>query len=116
MLADAGVDMIMFDCTNGDLTWPESYNALCEVFAEARKNGIRTPKIAFMLAFGPSEGSRQTIKDIYADLYKPGRHQDLWFYWQAKLLLMAYPEMLDAVPGRESEIKDRKRTHPHYSY
>src|SRR3546814_18523508 len=21
MLADAGVDMIMFDCTNGDLTW-----------------------------------------------------------------------------------------------
>src|SRR3546814_8203894 len=79
MLADAGVDMIMFDCTNGDLTWPESYNALCEVFAEARKNGIRTPKIAFMLAFGPSEGSRQAIKDIYADLYKPGRHQDLWF-------------------------------------
>lgn len=101
MLADAGVDMIMFDCTNGSFTWKESYMALAEVFTEARKNGIRTPKIAFMMAFGPTEGSREAIKEIYRDLYQPGLYQDLWFYWKDKPLIMAYPESFVEVPGDE---------------
>lgn len=101
MLADAGVDMIMFDCTNGSFTWKESYMALAEVFTEARKNGIRTPQIAFMMAFGPTEGSREAIKEIYQDLYKPGLYQDLWFYWKGKPLIMAYPESFIEVEGDE---------------
>lgn len=101
MLADAGVDMIMFDCTNGSFTWKESYMALAEVFTEARKNGIRTPQIAFMMAFGPTEGSREAIKEIYQDLYKPGLYQDLWFYWKGKPLIMAYPESFVEVDGDE---------------
>ncbi|WP_199856301.1 hypothetical protein [Lunatibacter salilacus] len=99
MLADAGVDMVMFDCTNGSFTWKESYLALAEVFTEARKNGIRTPQIAFMMAFGPSEGSLKAIKEIYHDMYEPGIYQDLWFYWKGKPLIMAYPESLSAVEG-----------------
>lgn len=112
MLADAGVDMVMFDCTNGSFTWKESYMALAEVFTEARKNGIKTPQIAFMLAFGPSEGSLQAMKEIYNDLYKPGLYQDLWFYWKGKPLIMAYPESLAEVEGDAEktqlhrEIKD----------
>lgn len=96
MLADAGVDMIMFDCTNGAFTWKESYKTLCEVFTEARKNGIKTPKIAFMLAFGPTKGSLQAIRELYRELYKPGLYRDLWFYWKGKPLIMAYPESLKA--------------------
>ena len=112
MLADAGVDMVMFDCTNGSFTWKESYMALAEVFTEARKNGIKTPQIAFMMAFGPTEGSREAIKEIYQDLYKPGLYEDLWFYWKGKPLVMAYPESFVEVPGDEKatqlhrEIRD----------
>ncbi|HLT06154.1 MAG TPA: hypothetical protein VK014_01440 [Cyclobacteriaceae bacterium] len=101
MLADAGVDFIVFDCTNGSFTWKESYMALAEVFAEARKNGIKAPQIAFMLAFGPTEGSLEAIKEIYQDLYQPGLYKDLWFYWKGKPLIMAYPESLIEVPGDE---------------
>jgi hypothetical protein len=101
MLADAGVDMVMFDCTNGSLTWKESYMALAEVFTEARENGIKTPQIAFMLAFGPSEGSLEAMKEIYKDLYQPGLYEDLWFYWKGKPLIMAYPESLKEVVGDE---------------
>ncbi|MEJ7694952.1 hypothetical protein, partial [Daejeonella sp.] len=43
MLADAGVDVIVFDCTNGNNTWKESYKKLCEVFTQARKDGVKTP-------------------------------------------------------------------------
>ncbi|TCS86507.1 hypothetical protein EDD80_10740 [Anseongella ginsenosidimutans] len=116
MLAAAGVDMIMFDCTNGDLTWPESYEALCEVFTEARKNGIKTPKIAFMLAFGPSEGSLQAMKDIYTNLYQPERYKDLWFYWKGKPLIMAYPETLTDVPGDEKETGLRREMRNFFTF
>ena len=99
MLADAGVDVLFFDCTNGNFTWQESYQALCEVFAEARKDGVNTPQIAFMLAFGPMEGSREAIISIYKDLYKPAKYEELFFKWQGKPLIMAYPEMLGDVEG-----------------
>ena len=63
LLALAGVDVVIFDCTNGNFTWKESYMALCEVFTEARNDGVKAPQIAFMLAFGPTEGSKQAIED-----------------------------------------------------
>jgi hypothetical protein len=93
LLADAAVDVIIFDCTNGNFTWKESYMKLCEVFAKARKDGVRTPQIAFMLPFGASSGAKEIITALYADLYKKGLYTDLWFNWKGKPLIMAYPEI-----------------------
>ncbi|HWK55915.1 MAG TPA: hypothetical protein VNQ80_01180 [Parapedobacter sp.] len=96
MLADAGVDVVVFDCTNGSYTWEESYMALCEVFAEARKDGVNTPQIAFMLGFAAHEGSLAAITKIYQNLYGNGLYRDLWFQWKGKPLIMAYYEHLEA--------------------
>jgi hypothetical protein len=95
MLADAGVDMIMFDCTNGDMVWKPAYMALCEVFAEARKDGVKTPQIAFMMGFGASKDTKSAINQVYNDLYKPGLYRDLWFMWKGKPLIMGYPDNID---------------------
>jgi hypothetical protein len=95
LLALAGVDVVVFDCTNGNFTWKESYMALCEVFTQARAAGVNTPQIAFMLAFGPTDGSKQAIEEIYRDLYKPGVYKDLFFVWKGKPLIMAYPDNLN---------------------
>ena len=97
MLADAGVDVVFFDCTNANLTWKESYMELCKVWTQARADGVKTPQIAFMLAFGPTERSRQAISEIYNDLYQPGIYKDLFFLWKGKPLIMAYPENLPDV-------------------
>jgi hypothetical protein len=94
LLALAGVDVIIFDCTNGNYTWKESYMALCEVFSEAREDGVNTPQIAFMLAFNPTQGSKEAIEEIYNDLYKPAKYNDLFFMWKGKPLIMAYPDNL----------------------
>lgn len=99
MLAAADVDVVIFDCTNGSYTWEESYMTLCEVFTEARAAGIKTPQIAFMLAFAPNDGSLTAIKQIYQNLYAKGLYSDLWFQWKGKPLIMAYYEHLDHVTG-----------------
>jgi hypothetical protein len=41
MLADAGVDVVVFDCTNGTLTWKEAYDVLGETWMAARRDGVR---------------------------------------------------------------------------
>lgn len=92
MLADAGVDVVFFDCTNGDFTWKSSYTVLLDVWAQARKDGVKTPQVAFLLAFAPTDGALTAIREIYADLYQKGLHSDLWFMWEGKPLIMAHPD------------------------
>lgn len=94
MLADAGVDVVVFDCTNGTFTWKEAYDVLGETWMAARRDGVRTPQIAFLCPFAPHDDSRVNITKIYEDVYKPGRFKDLWFTWKGKPLLMGYPDNL----------------------
>ena len=93
LLAAAGVDVIIFDNTNGTATWKDSYDVLFEVFAEARADGVKTPQIAFLLPlFGADDNTDTQLRMLYTDIYKPGRYSDLWFYWKGKPLIMAYPD------------------------
>ena len=94
LLAAAGVDVIIFDNTNGTAMWKDSYETLFEVFAEARNDGVKTPQIAFLLPFSAGEDTLTQLRALYADIYSPGRYADLWFYWKGKPLIMAYPDGL----------------------
>ncbi len=94
MLADAGVDVVFFDCTNGNITWKTSYTKLLDVWDQAREDGVRTPQIAFLLPFSPTEGSSASLTELYDELYQPQLHKDLWFSWNGKPLIMAYPDCL----------------------
>lgn len=111
LLADAGIDMIMFDCTNGSLVWKESYEPIFEGFRQARLDGIHTPKIAFMLNFGPLSTSEDMLRGLYQDLYKPGRYRDLWFMLEGKPFIMAYPESLpkEGICPRDTALLDEIR-------
>ncbi|WP_423128735.1 T9SS type A sorting domain-containing protein [Gaoshiqia sp. Z1-71] len=96
MLADAGVDVVFFDCTNGNFTWKSSYTKLLEVWMQARKDGVQTPRVAFLLPFGPTDGSMESLTELYNELYQPQRYKDLWFMWRGKPLMMAYPDCMKA--------------------
>jgi hypothetical protein len=87
LLADAGVDVIIFDTTNAR-TYPEVYLALCRVFQEVRQAGGRTPQIAFMV----NTDARATAAKIYHKLYQPGLYHELWFYWHGKPLMICDPK------------------------
>ena len=98
MLADAGIDAVFFDCTNGSITWQESYEALLKTWDKAQKDGVDVPKIASMLPFGAAPNSLISLRQLYHDLYKPGRYKNLWFLWKGKPCIMAYPDNLTDSP------------------
>ena len=80
MLTDAGVDVMVFDTTNGYVYRPV-YTAICEEFRAMRADGIRTPQIAFLT-------SDRGFRDLWKDLYQPQLYSELWFRWKGKPLLM----------------------------
>ena len=102
MLCEAGVDVIIFDCTNGTYTWDDSWKALCETFTKARADGVLTPQIAFMLPFAGGSDTRTSITNLYDNLYSKGLYSDLWFYWKGKPLIIAHT---DGITDAESGTK-----------
>ncbi|NPU98470.1 MAG: hypothetical protein HPY51_14840 [Candidatus Omnitrophica bacterium] len=87
LLADAGIDVLIFDTTNA-VIYADVYHALCDVFTQVRQEGGQTPQIAFMV----NTEAGETAQKIYEDLYQPGHFPDLWFRWQGKPLMICDPE------------------------
>ena len=86
LLADAGIDTLIFDTTNA-VIYRDVFLALCEVFHQIRLEGGRTPQIAFML----NTEAGKTARQIHDELYAKGRYPELWFRWQGKPLMICDP-------------------------
>jgi hypothetical protein len=80
MLADAGVDTVIFDVTN-DVTFPRCYEAVCDVFRQVRGEGEATPDVCFL-------ASEKSIFQLWENVYSKGWYADLWFHWHGKPLLL----------------------------
>ncbi len=106
MIADAGVDVIIFDCTNGSYTWQPAYEVLFKVFDEAIEEGVNVPQIAFMLPFSSSAEAAVSMRDLYNNIYSQGRYKHLWFMWEGKPLIMAHPQALDKSDALDKEISE----------
>ncbi len=104
MLGDAGVDVVIFDVTN-QLTYPESYRALCKVFSDVRAAGNHAPQIAFLTPFW---APNKVVHELWRDLYSKGDYADLWFRWNGKPLILADPNLV--FDGLQSEEKKQPET------
>jgi hypothetical protein len=86
LLADAGVDVLIFDTTNA-VSYPEVYFEILKSFEDLRRQGGHTPQVAFMV----NTKAGKTAQQIYDALYKPGLYRDLWFTWKGKPLMICDP-------------------------
>ena len=91
LLTNAGVDVIFTDNTNGDLTWNASYNALLKEWDDAMTDGLKTPKLSFMLPFWDENYTNIQLSAIYQDLFRADRYPNLWYYRDGKPMIMAMP-------------------------
>lgn len=104
LLADAGVDVVIFDNTNGTFTWRESYTVLLETYKKARQDGVKTPKVSFILPFGDSNSAAIQLREIYQTVYKDTGYNELWFYWNGKPLIMSLTSGLNRSDELDNEI------------
>ncbi|MCQ2462062.1 MAG: hypothetical protein MJ177_01495 [Clostridia bacterium] len=106
LIADAGVDFIVTDCTNGTATWDEANEVLFKVLEQAKADGVNVPQVAFMLPFWDGESTHISLKNLYEKIYSSGRYEDLWFKWDGKPLIMAHPDCLDENNPEDKAILD----------
>ncbi len=107
LLADAGVDVIFLDNTNGTELWKDGYRTLFKVFAEARRDGVKAPCISFTMHF--ANNNKETVyqlKELYMDIFRQDKYRELWFYWDDKPMIMAHPDTLSDADPIEKEIKE----------
>lgn len=95
MLSDAGVDVIIFDVTNGAIYQPQVIK-IAETYTRMRAEGISTPSISFMI----NSNYVSTANRLYDQFYKRGLYSSLWFRWQGKPLLLCNPD------GLSKEVAD----------
>ena len=105
LLADAGVDVIFNDNTNGNYTWRSSYIPIYETWSQAMKDGVRAPKVSYLLPFGPTAGNKEQVTSIYLDIFRQDRYPELWFWWDDKPLLMVFSDNFNSKSGLDTEIK-----------
>ena len=89
LLANAGVDAIFTDNTNSIRTYKEQYLAVYEAWTKAMADGVKTPKVSFMLPFNGTANAYIQMRSLFNNIYSKERYQPLWFYFDGKPMLMA---------------------------
>lgn len=91
MLADAGIDFLFVDVTNG-FHYKGVYDVVFAEFEKLRSEGRQVPKFAFIT----NTKAPEVVASLYEDIYKPGRFRDLWFEWDGKPLILSSAEGIPA--------------------
>ncbi|MBQ1998701.1 MAG: hypothetical protein II220_04365, partial [Spirochaetales bacterium] len=102
LLADAGVDFIYIDGTNGRFLWEDGVNAILKVFSEARADGVKAPQIVFWLSLSDINNRIAQLRAIYDNWYSKSEYDDMWFKWEGKPLVLCSKDVLD-FPFENSE-------------
>lgn len=105
MLADAGVDVLVLDVTNAVRYWDE-WEVLFKTMQKMKAEGNKVPQFCFWAFNGPVI---TVVQDLYDRFYKTNRYSDLWFYWDAKPLLL-----YNGTPKYDANGQDVKQPNPHF--
>ena len=104
LLADADIDVVFFDTTNGTQVFEQAYRKLLTVWQQAKEEGVDAPQISFVLNFSDKQDIRSKLHFIYDDIYKKSEYSDMFFLWDGKPLLMADVRALDLTQEKDREI------------
>lgn len=90
MLNDAGVNMLLFDTSNGYL-YKDDLNRLIDTYHQMRAEGQTTPLLAFHVVASDGTKLVQEVTTLYNEYYKNPKNADLWYHWQGKPVIVGTP-------------------------
>ena len=91
MLAEAGVDFIFVDATNG-IIYERNLETLLRVWSQMRAEGYQVPQICFHCGNTDSLAAA-SLNFLWNNYYSVGKYADMWFYFDGKPLIF-YPDSL----------------------
>ena len=106
LMADAGVDVVFLDYTNGDSIYVKGLDVMMRAYHDAREDGVNVPKISGYLQMGSTLPNRwRMLKAIYFNLCYNKYYKDLWYYWDKKPLMIqnGYAENVKAANADDAE-------------
>ncbi len=106
LMADAGVDVVFLDYTNGDSIYAKGLDVMMRAYHDAREDGVNVPKISGYLQMGSTLPNRwRMLKAIYFNLCYNEYYKDLWYYWDGKPLMIqnGYAENVKAANSEDTE-------------
>ncbi len=106
LMADAGVDVVFLDYTNGDSIYAKGLDVMMRAYHDAREDGVNVPKISGYLQMGSTLPNRwRMLKAIYFNLCYNEYYKDLWYYWDGKPLMIqnGYDENVKAANSEDTE-------------
>ena len=103
LIADAGVDVLIFDVTNLK-TYPNVYLPLCDLLLEMKENGYPAPQVAFMT----NTQMKKRVDELWNDFYSQEKYAPTFFQWEGKPLLLADPDQVS------EELRDKFTFRPAY--
>lgn len=87
LIADAGVDVLIFDTTNA-VTYPHVYLPLCDLLLKMREEGQTIPQVTFMT----NTRVDLCVPQLWEDFYSKEQYKPLFFQWEGKPFLIANPK------------------------
>ncbi|MDR1865674.1 MAG: Ig-like domain-containing protein [Bacteroidales bacterium] len=91
LLADAGVDVLIFDNTNGFI-YRQNIETVCRVMERMKAQGRATLKIASIF----NGNAAAALQRLYDGFYAKGLYREFWFEWKGKPLALCDPSGLSA--------------------
>lgn len=97
LLANAGVDAIFFDNTNGSFTWSNAYTPILNTFLQMKSEGVNVPKASFVLPLAANSDSVTQVTSLYNSAYSNASWSELWYRMDGKPFLMAHSSNLGTI-------------------
>lgn len=88
LLANAGVDFIVFDTTNA-IIYQEVYTVILKVISQMISEGSNPPKVAFYT----HSASTNVTRELYNKLYKRNVYPEAWYRVDGKPFIIAYTDV-----------------------
>ncbi len=107
MLANAGVDAIFLDFSNGSGAFIKQTYTLLSAFYDAKKAGVNVPGVSCLSSWNSDYGNRlDQALCIYLNFFNRENYTDLWYKWDGKPVMFGAtnPESLERfVTGENPE-------------
>lgn len=115
LLANAGIDVVFTDNTNGSFTWESGYTNLFDTWLKAREGGVNTPKISFMFPFSKGENTLNQLTEIYEKVFKNDEYESLFYYLDDKPMVIGHDKSFNKTDRAQKEIADSLTFRRNYS-